>query len=137
MIREGAIRIPFRYAAGRAGTRFLIALRDDAPVLASRCRHCARVAVPTRPFCPACGSDDLSDIEVGPLGTLVSWTETLSGHGYALVRLDGCDSALLHRLLPAPGERRAGERVRLRFAASRSGSILDLEGYEPIGGGQT
>jgi hypothetical protein len=136
MIQEGAILIPFRYAAGQAGSRFLVALRDEMRVLGSRCRQCGRVAVPIRPFCPACGRDDLVDTEVGPLGTLVSWTETPDQRCYALVRLDGSDTPLLHRLLPASGGRTTGQRVRLRFADSRSGSILDIEGFEPMTGGQ-
>ena len=72
MILEGAIRIPFKYAAGRTGSRFLAALRDGQRILASRCGACARVAVPLRAFCPACGGDDLAEVEVGPGGTVIA-----------------------------------------------------------------
>lgn len=130
MIREGAIRIPFKYAAGRTGSRFLAALRDGKRILASRCHACARVAVPLRAFCPACSGDDLAEVEVGPGGTIIAWTETADAGSYALVRLDGADTALLHRLLVAPG--RIGQRVTVRFAASRRASILDIDGFEPV-----
>lgn len=134
MIREGAIRIPFKYAAGRTGSRFLIAMRDGMRILASRCSACARVAVPLRAFCPACGGDELADVEVGPGGIIVAWTETADAGNYALVRLDGADTAFLHRLLAAPSGYCIGQRVRVRFAASRRASILDIEGFEPVTG---
>ena len=132
MIREGAIRIPFKYAAGRTGSRFLVALRDGMRILASRCGACARVAVPLRAFCPACGGDELAELEVGPGGIIVAWTETPDAGNYALVRLDGADTAFLHRLLVAPGGCRIGQRVTVRFAASRRASILDIDGFEPV-----
>lgn len=132
MIREGAIRIPFKYAAGRTGSRFLTGLRDGKRILASRCGACARVAVPLRAFCPACGGEELVELEVGPGGTVVAWTETPDAGSYALVRLDGADTALLHRLLVAPGACRIGQRVTVRFAASRRASILDIDGFEPV-----
>ncbi len=130
MIRKGAIRIPFKYAAGQTGSRFLVALRDGQRILASRCGVCARVAVPLRAFCPACGADDLAEFEVGPGGTIVAWTETPDAGSYALVRLDGADTAFLHRLLAAPAGYCIGQRVRVRFVASRHASILDIEGFE-------
>ncbi|TAK43637.1 MAG: hypothetical protein EPO27_14510 [Betaproteobacteria bacterium] len=134
MIREGAIRIPFKYAAGRAGSRFLVALRDGMRIIASRCETCARVAVPLRTFCPACGGDDLAEVEVGPGGTILAWTETPDAGSYALVRLDGADTAFLHRLVAAPAGCRIGHRVRVRFASSRRASILDIDGFEPVTG---
>jgi len=134
VIREGAIRIPFKYAAGRTGSRFLAALRASERILGSRCAACERVAVPLRAFCPACGGDELVDVPVGPGGTIVAWTETADAGNYALVRLDGADTALLHRLLVAPGGCRIGQRVRVRFAASRRASILDIDGFEAATG---
>ncbi len=134
MILEGAIRIPFKYAAGRSGSRFLATLRDGKRILASRCGACARVAVPLRAFCPACAGDDMAEVEVGPGGTIIAWTETTDAGSYALVRLDGADTAFLHRLLVAPGACRIGQRVTVRFAASRHASILDIDGFEALTG---
>ena len=134
MILEGAIRIPFKYAAGRTGSRFLTALRDGKRILASRCEACARVAVPLRAFCPMCAGDDLAEVEVGPGGTVVAWTETADAGSYALVQLDGADTAFLHRLLVAPGACGIGQRVTVRFAASRRASILDIDGFEAATG---
>jgi len=48
---------------------------------------------------------------------------------FALVRLDGADTVLLHRLL---GTADIGGRVRAVLRPRRAASILDLEGFEPL-----
>ena len=135
MIRESAIRIPFRYAAGAAGSRFLAALRDEQRILGARCAACARVLVPLRAFCPACGDDKLEEVEVGPGGTVQTWTTRADGTVFAVILLDGASTGLVHRFLDAAGEARCGLRVRARFAAERCGGILDIAGFEPAQGG--
>lgn len=71
-------------------------------------------------------------VDVGPEGRLVSWTDVPGRGTYALVRLDGADTALVHRLLD-PGARLViGVRVRARLAVERSASILDVEGFEVV-----
>ena len=135
MILEGTIQIPFRYAAGKAGSRFLTALKEEGTILASPCPACSQVYCPARSFCARCGSELEEVIPVGPEGELLSWTEVKGKGAFGLVRLDGAHSALLHRLLAPPSwpsSGRSGIRVRARFASQRSGSILDLAGFEPI-----
>lgn len=131
MIRTGAIQIPFRYAAGGAGSRFLAALRDRSQILGSHCAECACVLAPLRAFCPRCGNERLEDVAIGPEGTVLAWTERAGTGTFALIRLDGADTPVLHRLLAAT---RSGARVRARFGPERRGSILDLVGFEPAGG---
>lgn len=130
MIREARIRIPFRYAAGAIGSRFLAALRDEGRIMGSRCQACDIVACPARPFCPTCAMKLDALVEVGPSGTLVSFTEAPGGI-FALVRLDGATTAMLHRLLGG-GPWRMGCRVRGRLSEKRVGSILDIEGFEAV-----
>ncbi len=130
MILEGSVRLPFRYAAGASASAFLTALRDEGRILGCRCTSCRIVLCPPRSHCPRCAQRTDEIVEVGPAGTLVSWTE-LPGRGtYGLVRPDGADTALAHRLLGAPADLRAGTRVHARFATERSGSIADLAGFE-------
>lgn len=130
MIREESIRIPFRFAAGRAASRFLIALRDDQKIMGSRCAACEKVYVPARSFCPECGAGLATYVEVGPGGELVSWTEQPGKSIFCLVRLDGADTAIVHRLLADSSAIAVGARVRARFAVERSGSIADIEGFK-------
>ena len=127
MIRASAIRLRFRYAAGVTASRFLRGL-EAGRVLGSRCGTCGRVDCPASSFCSACGART-EVLEVGPGATLLSWTELPERGAYGLVRLDGADSAMLHRLV-GPGPWTIGARVRARFAAKRTASVLAIEGFE-------
>ena len=82
--------------------------------------------------------------EVGPEGTVLSWSwmpEPLEGQplaepfAWALIRLDGADTALLHAVdAGSAAAMRTGLRVRPRWAASRVGSIRDIACFEPCDG---
>lgn len=132
MILEGSVRLPFRYAAGRTASASLEALRDEERILASRCSGCGRVACPARSLCPACDGQADELVEVGPEGTLLSWTDVPGRGAYGLVRLDGADTAMLHCLGGPLTGLRAGARVRATFAEERSASILGLAGFEVL-----
>jgi len=83
-------------------------------------------------------------VEVGPEGSVVSWTwvpEPLEGQplqhpfAWALVRLDGADTPMLHAVdAGSPEGMRTGMRVRPRWAAERCGSIRDIHCFEPATG---
>lgn len=133
MIREGAITIPFSYAAGTAGSRFLCALRDDQEILGTRCAACDRVYCPGRACCPRCGADDLTWMPVGPEGEVIAATEVSGKGAFGLVRLDGADTAMIHLLLGDTTHVASGTRVRARFAVERTGSIRDLQGFAVMG----
>lgn len=135
MIREESIRIPFRYAAGSAGSIFLASLRDDKQLLGSRCSACARTYAPARPYCPDCGGKSLNTVTIGPGATLASWTEVSSRNLFALICPDGADTAMLHRLIGRTDRIRVGARLRAVFATDRKGHISDLEGFELDPGG--
>jgi uncharacterized OB-fold protein len=131
VIREGTIRLPFEYAAGRVAGRFLVALRDRQTILATRCGGCALVICPARSLCPRCGGDAEATLEVGPGGILLAHTVVPGRGGFGLIRLDGADTALLHRLLGPERRWKPGARVRPRFAADRRARIDDIDGFEP------
>lgn len=140
MIVPARVHLPFSYAAGAAGSRFLAALRDRGAILGSPCPACERVLVPARAFCPRCFEQTEREwVEVGPAGELLAATRTApaahrpQGHpgAFCLVRLDGAGTALTHLLL---GPARAGDRVRAVLAPERRGSILDISGFERTGG---
>ena len=85
-------------------------------------------------------------VEVGPEGVVVSWSwmpEPLDGQplerpfAWALIRLDGADTAMLHAVdadAAGPTAMRTGMRVRARWAAERVGSIRDIACFEPSDG---
>ena len=79
-------------------------------------------------------------VEVGPSGTVLTWSwmpEPLDGqplpHGFAwaLIRLDGADTALLHAVDADHDAMATGMRVRPRWADERAGSIRDIACFEP------
>ena len=75
-------------------------------------------------------------VEVGPGGTVVSWSwmeRPLEGQplgrpfGWALIKLDGADTALLHAVEAGSADRmRTGMRVWPRWSENRGGGITDI-----------
>ncbi len=142
----GAIPVGHRYTPGVAGEAFFAALRERGILLGSRCERCSFVYVPARLFCERCFSELAPDTEVGPGGEIVSFTigfVDLDGEPLeepftlALVRLDGADAVLCHRVLDEGAEPfEIGERVEvvLRPEMERDGSILDIAGFRSAEG---
>jgi hypothetical protein len=129
-----------RYTPGVAGTAFFTALRDRGVLLGSRCEACSYTYVPARLFCERCFAELAADTEVGPGGELVSFTIGFVGldgdpledpETIGLVRLDGADSVLVHRVLDADEPLEIGERLEvvLRPEGEREGTIVDIEGF--------
>lgn len=137
----GEFPVRHRYTPGVAGQVFLTALRDRGVLLGSRCPECGYTYVPARLFCERDFAELAADREVGPGGTLVSFTVGFVGiegealdrpETWGLVRLDGADATLLHRLLDTGDQPlEIGRRVEavVRPQAERTGSILDIAGF--------
>jgi uncharacterized OB-fold protein len=100
-----------------------------------------RVHAPPFEYDPVTGAPPAHFVEVGPVGTVVSWTWTdrpLDGQplahpfGWALIRLDGADTAMLHAVDAGSADRmRTGMRVRPRWADSGGNGIIDITYFEP------
>ena len=101
-----------------------------------------RVQVPPTGYDPLTSEALTSWVEVACQGHLVSWSwvaEPLPTHpfqrpfGWALVRLDGADTALLHALdAPSPAGLYCGMRMRIRWAEVKTGTIRDIVCFEPV-----
>src|SRR6185312_14965833 len=107
--------------------------------LGSRCPSCGTTYLPARLFCERDFAELDPDVECGPEGTIESWTvghvnvddEPLDRPAMlALVRLDGSDTVMMHRLVGVESPA-IGMRVRATLRDDRSGSINDLEGFAP------
>lgn len=136
----GELSVSFRYTPGVGNTAFFEALRDRGMFLGSRCESCGVTYLPARVFCERCLAELRPDTECGPAGELLSWTVVRLDVDdqpldrpvtYGLIRLDGADTALLHRLVDVDGEPTIGARVSAVLASQRDGSILDVEGFAP------
>lgn len=100
-----------------------------------------RVLVPAIDYDPVT-SEDLSElVEVADTGIVTTWSwnaEPRAGQplahpfAWALIRLDGADTALLAAVDCSDASRIAtGARVQARWAEDRVGSIRDLVCFEP------
>src|SRR5271166_3440292 len=119
--------------------QFMTALRDGR-ILGARGAD-GRVHAPPFEYDPVTLSPPSELVEVGPAGSVVSWTwqpSPLSGQpleypfGWARSRLDGADTAMLHAVdAGSAAAMRTGMRGRARWAAERVGSIRDIACFEP------
>jgi uncharacterized OB-fold protein len=143
----GDLPVRHRYTPGIAGEAFFTALRDRGVLLGSRCEACGYTYVPARLFCERCFAGLGPGVEVGPGGELVSFTIAFvdvdgdpldEPQTLGLVRLDGADAVLLHRVLEPPDDEplEVGERVEVVLGpdGERTGSILDIEGFRVVEG---
>ncbi|PCI33280.1 MAG: hypothetical protein COB53_12190 [Elusimicrobia bacterium] len=139
---------PFRYSVGRFGSKFLVALRDEKKFLAVKCGECSRVYSPPHPLCGPCYKKMDQWLEVGPLGTLTTFTilrfqfiDPETGqkkpvpYGYGFIKLDGSDTNFQHFVSLESGEDlHIGMRVRPVFEETRTGDIRDIRHFEPVPG---
>ncbi|MEU3483520.1 Zn-ribbon domain-containing OB-fold protein [Streptomyces sp. NPDC033754] len=133
------VEFPFTRSLGPVQSAFLTGLRERT-VLGVR-TEAGDVLVPPVEYDPATAAELRELVEVGATGTVTTWAwnpEPRAGQplttpfAWVLVRLDGADTALLHALdAPGPEAVRTGLRVRIRWAAERSGAITDIACFEP------
>lgn len=102
-----------------------------------------RVIVPPTEYDPDTGEPlRASDfVDVGTSGVVKTWAWVNESRGrgplpkpfaWALIQLDGADTALLHAVdAGAIAHMHTGMRVRVRWAAERSGRIEDIACFEP------
>jgi hypothetical protein len=119
--------------------QFMTALKERR-VLGARAAD-GRVHSPPFEYDPVTSLPPRELVPVGPAGTVLTWTwlaEPLPGQpldrpfGWALIRLDGADTAMLHAVdAGSAAAMRTGMRVRPRWAADRVGSIRDIACFEP------
>jgi uncharacterized protein len=139
------LEIEFDYtrSLGPVLSQFMTGLRDRR-ILGARGAD-GRVHAPPFEYDPVSAEPPGALTEVGPEGTVVSWSwmpEPLEGQpldgpfAWALIRLDGADTVMLHAVDTRPemgtaAVMQTGLRVRARWAASRVGSIRDIACFEP------
>lgn len=141
---EGEIPIQGRYTCGLAGEKFFREIMENGRLLGTHCPECDYTYVPPTLYCERCFAKLDEWVEVGPEGTVQSFTVLLVAPDgspleepdiLALIQLDGADSVLVHRLGKVGlGELAIGMRVKavLKPKKQREGSILDIVHFVPI-----
>lgn len=143
---QAPVTVAFDYtrSTGPVIGRFLSGLRDGV-VVGGR-TSTGEVVVPPLEFDPVTHEATTDFVEVSSVGTVASWTwvpEPVQGQpfdrpfAFALVTLDGATAPLLHALdVSSPADVSTGMRVRVRWAAERTGHISDIACFEPLAPGE-
>ncbi|MGW5937016.1 Zn-ribbon domain-containing OB-fold protein [Streptomyces celluloflavus] len=136
------VEFPFTRSLGPVQSAFLTGLRERT-VLGVRAGD-GRVIVPPAEYDPVTAEEIRDLVEVGSAGTVTTWAwnpaprrgqPLATPFAWVLVRLDGADTALLHALdVPGPESVHTGLRVRIRWAAERTGAITDIACFTPYDG---
>jgi uncharacterized OB-fold protein len=136
------LEFPYKRSVGPVIGGFLTGLRERRVLGAPTAD--GRVLVPPLEYDPETGEDTGELREVGQGGVVegATWVEhplpnaPFDGpFAYALVKLDGADTALLHVLDAGSRDAvRPGMRVKIRWRAETTGHITDIECFEPEGG---
>ena len=139
---EGKLALPYQYFAGRTGSKFLTALRDDKKLLGIRCPECKKVFVPPRSACEKHIETRCEEwIELPGTGTVNQFTVVRYSEPHqpvkppyilALIDLDGADSALCHIVKGvAPSQMRVGLRLEAVFAKDPPATIMAIDHFAP------
>lgn len=145
LVMDGRIKVPYRWAAGETGTRYLTSLRDEKRFLGTRCPRCGIVYHIPRRNCPDCFEECSEWVELGPAGTLETFTVVRRHHpqlsplplpfGYGIIKLEGADTGFLHLLYEfEEGELAMGAGVEPVFSEERDANILDVKYFRPLKG---
>ena len=133
------IEYAYRRSVGPVLGEFFTKLRDRR-IVGTRTAG-GRVLVPPAEYDPNTGDAVDDFVEVGPSGTVTSWTWVSRPRdrqpldqpfAYALILLDGAHVPMLHAVDAGEESRmRAGLRVRPRWREVPAGGLTDIECFEP------
>ena len=140
---EGKLALPYSYFAGRVGSKFLTTIRDEQKILGIRCSKCKKVFVPPRQTCDVC-LEDIRDnwVDVQNRGEVTNFTVVRYNDRHlprkapyvlAMIRLDGADTSLVHIVEGVDVDKtKVGMKVRAVFAKETTGTLLDIDHFEPV-----
>lgn len=138
---EYTFEYSYKRSLGPIISRTITDLRDG--VLTGVKTKSGRVLFPPSEYDPQTGEDVGDFVEVQPTGTVQThaWVSSPRPNhphdkpfAWALVKLDGADTAFLHTVLAdGPDEVTTGMRVKAEWKSERTGSVLDIAGFRKEG----
>ena len=132
------LEYPYTRSTGPVIGRFLGELRE-ARIVGIRGSD-GRVLVPAQEYDPVTSETLTEFVEVADTGVVQTWSWVNQARpnnplqtpfAWALVKLDGADTAMLHAVdVASVDAMRTGMRVKARWRAERTGHITDIECFE-------
>ncbi len=139
LVAPNILEYPYTRTVGPVLGRFMTGLRDGR-IEGVRAKD-GRVLVPPTEYDPVTSESLDQFVEVGQAGVVTTWawvSEPRPPHplerpfAWALIRLDGADTALLHVVDAGDESKMAtGMRVRVRWRDQRVGEIQDIACFVP------
>jgi len=118
-------------------------------LLGSRCRACGEHFFPRRVVCARCLAQDCEDVQLGPRGTLYTWTyvhfplfgaKRAEHGGYAVGQVDLPEGPRVQSVLSGgPDDFRIGMPMQLELETlreSKQGEDVVIFRFRPAGGGR-
>jgi uncharacterized OB-fold protein len=137
-IADHVIEYPYLRSVGPVLGRFFTGLREGR--IEGIRTASGRVLVPPMEYDPDTGEATGEFVEVGHAGVVTTWAWVARPRAkhpldrpfaWALIRLDGADTAMLHAVDAGDESRmQTGMRVRARFRDERKGEIHDISCFE-------
>lgn len=137
----------FNWSVGGHMEKFIRGFKERK-IYGVRCPACEKVRVPPRLVCERCFAETSEWVELGQEGTVESYTVgrvNVDGKSgglvdrdppeiIALIRPDGADTAIVHRIAEAvPEQVDIHMRVRAVWAEDTCGDLADLLYFRPTG----
>lgn len=128
----------YEYTAGPMGTRFLEGLRNRR-LVAGKCSSCGTIHLPPKGFCPLDFQQITETVDIEPMGIVKTFAiikEDINGNkldepvAIAFIEFPGVSGGLLHYL--KADRPSIGMKVRPKWRDNRTGSINDIEYFEPL-----
>jgi len=139
---EGAVEADYIYTAGIGGEKLLKAVKKDRTLVTAVCTSCERTFFPPRMYCEHClsqirrwgkapGKATVAAVSLARIDE--DGRELPEPQVWGLLRFEGIDGGLVHRLLVPPKQAVPGMTVRPQFkdAKKRTGEITDILGFVP------
>ena len=143
-VHNSPVRALWSNFAGRAGSKFLIELRDNKRIMGLRCPTCGIVYVPPKSICSTC-FDQLDEwVQVSNEGTLLTYTVVNYAYSFlyqprsipytvGIIQLDGADTGFCHIVdETSPAKLKLGARVQAVFKKERKASVLDIDYFKIV-----
>ena len=142
MIYNSRIKIPYSWQAGETASRFFTRLKENKEIWGIKCPQCQKVLMPPRKNCPFCFTLAEDWVKVADEGVVETFTIVCrdtriqpqrTPFAYAVIRLKGADTGLLHVLGEVKPEAvKEGLKVKAVFADERQGLITDIKYFKPL-----